>query len=187
MQDLFNDIKSCTKCPLYLTRLNAVPASVGKNYKTGGLMVIAEAPGQDEDKQGVPLVGRAGTLFNAVLSGAMMSRDDIVVTNRVRCRPPRNRLDDHPEALLQCDEWTQKELAEYQPSVVVLMGNTAMRMAYGATAKITATRGKPRKTKGIVFVPTWHPSAVLRNGGTGSSMYAQSVSDFQLAKGFIAE
>lgn len=183
-------ILKCTKCSvLSQARNSAVPAFVGKNYVKGkGLALFAEAPGADEDKLGVPMVGRAGKLMDALLLQAGMSRDDVLILNRIRCQPIRNRIQDFPDAVLSCDEWTQKELAEYDPRVVVCCGNTAMRAVFGISSNITSTRGTVRATTSAfeygarIYTATWHPSAVLRAGGLGSDMAKQSVSDLELAK-----
>lgn len=187
---LRDDILSCTKCPVLVSaRTNAVPAFVGKNYVKGkGLALFAEAPGADEDKLGIPMVGRAGKLMDALLIQAGMSRDYVLILNRIRCQPIRNRIQDFPDAVLSCDEWTQKELTEYDPRVVVCCGNTAMRAVFGVTSNITSTRHTVRSTGdeftygARLYTATWHPSAVLRAGGLGSEMAKQSVSDLALAK-----
>ena len=169
-QRLENRIKACTNCPaLVAERTHVVPAEVGSNYQYGGLAILAEAPGRDEDRSGRPLVGRAGKLMDSVLEAAGVDRSQLLLMNTVRCRPPSNRLDRHPEALLACNDWTIAELNAYQPRVVLLTGNTPMRRVYGQQSKITAVRGKPRSTSEEfeygerVWVPTWHPAYCLRN------------------------
>jgi uracil-DNA glycosylase family 4 len=187
---LVSQIQSCVKCSLWNQRTNAVPAEAGSNYKEGGLAIFAEAPGHDEDVLGRPMVGRAGKLLDGLLVAGGLSRSDVLVINRVRCRPPRNRLADAPDAIVACDEWVVKELDVYNPSVVVLTGNTSARLIFGVTTNITAIRGTVRSTIGNskfpygsrLWVPTWHPSFVLRAGGLNSGMAKQSIADITLAK-----
>ena len=155
----------------------------GANYQTGGLAIFAEAPGKDEDAQGIPMVGRRGMLLENLLRQSGSNREVALVLDRVRCRPPRNRLGDYPDALSNCDEWTRAELEYYNPSVVVLAGNTSMRAVFGVTANITAVRGTVRATSSDfqygarLWVPTFHPAAVLRNPELTSDV----ISDLQLA------
>jgi uracil-DNA glycosylase family 4 len=176
---LVSQIQSCVKCSLWNQRTNAVPAEAGSNYKEGGLAIFAEAPGHDEDVLGRPMVGRAGKLLDGLLVAGGLSRADVLVINRVRCRPPRNRLADAPDAIVACDEWVVKELDVYNPSVVVLTGNTSARLIFGVTTNI----GNSKFPYGSrLWVPTWHPSFVLRAGGLNSGMAKQSIADITLAK-----
>lgn len=181
---LSDDIRNCTRCTLYDKRTNAVPAEVGSKYQTGGIAIFAEAPGADEDRAGRPMVGRAGRLMDGLLQQAGLSREEVVILNRIRCRPVRNRVQDFPDALLACDEWVKAELNEYTPSVVVLAGNTAMRSVFGAQASITAVRGSARATSDVhpygarVWIPCFHPAAALRNPQLVQSI----VDDLRLAK-----
>jgi uracil-DNA glycosylase family 4 len=179
-----DDIRACVRCSLHDKRKNAVPAEAGSQYQRGGIAIFAEAPGADEDALGRPMVGRAGKLMDDALKEAGLSRDVVVVLNRVRCRPPRNRLQDYPDSILSCDDWVKAELDEYDPRIVVLSGNTAMRSVFGATTNITSVRGTARAT-GVdfpygsrVFVPCFHPAAALRN----SELKQTIVDDLRLAK-----
>lgn len=156
----------------------------GKNYQPGGLAIWAEAPGADEDRTGLPMLGRAGKLLDSCLAQAGLSRDDVLILNRVRCRPPRNRIQDYPDALIACDEWSEKELDIYNPSVAVLAGNTAMRAVLGPSVNITAVRGTCRQTSEDfaygkrIYIPTFHPAAALRN----PELTADIINDLRLAK-----
>src|SRR5690606_33817055 len=119
-------IRSCTKCPAMVqlrsdTSGYAVPAEVGEDYSVGGLAVICEAPGAQEAATSRPLAGRAGEVFNGLLRATKLDRRSLVLLNRVRCRPPNNRLASVPEAVPNCDEWLVKELEAYDPSVVVVI------------------------------------------------------------------
>ena len=151
--DLRTSIRTCTSCPLHETRVNATPADVGTNYRPQGLAFLAGFPGDLEDKSGVPMaVGAArygipvGVLFNQALEMAGISRSDVLVMNRVRCKPPRNRVGDFPEATVNCDPWNVAELAKHAPALVVLLGGTTVTGVFGAKAKVTQMRGVFRST-----------------------------------------
>lgn len=200
IDNLAQQISNCTNCRLAVDRGKGltVPASPGSNYQTGGIAVFLEAPGADEERQhhilasgtpiGKPLVGLAGQLMDQLLDIAGVPRKDVLVLNRIRCRPPRNRIDDYPDAVSQCDPWVIAELAAYNPSIIILSGNTALKSVFGANASITSSRGIVRSTSAEfaygarVWVPTFHPSYALRNGGLQSSIAQDIISDIQLAK-----
>lgn len=192
-------VASCTNCRLAKDREGfSVPAMPGSNYNTGGIALFLEAPGADEERMftslssgvaiGKPLVGGAGKLMNQLLTLAGMDREDVVVLNRIRCRPPRNRIADYPDAVTQCDTWVQQELMQYVPSVVVVSGNTAAKSIFGAASNITSIRGNVRQTGNTfaygqrLFIPTFHPSYALRNGGLASSIAKDIITDLKLAK-----
>ena len=186
-QELAQSVQNCTKCRLKDSRANAVPAMPGVDYKEHGLAIFAEAPGRDENAAGRPMVGRAGQLLSNLLTASGLSRNGVLILNRVRCQPPRNRLQDYPDALLGCDEWTRKELEYYNPDVVILAGNISMRAVFGVTANITTVRGTVRVTSdkfqygAKVWVPSFHPAAVLRN----PALTQDVISDITLAKSFL--
>ena len=186
-------VRMCQACPLALTRTLAVPGWVGTDYQ-GQVALMLEAPGACEDGSckhshipavaGAPLVGRNGQLMNRLLTSADMTREDLAILNRVRCQPPRNRLDDHPEAVLACEGWTVEELLAYDPKVVVLMGKTAIKAVFPKFTSVTDMRGKVRKTGpehkygSRTFVASVHPAAALRD----KSWERFIVEDLRLAK-----
>lgn len=175
--ELASAIRACNGldagCPLAAHRLAtgeyAVPAEVGVRYERGGIAVIAEAPGANEAATSRPLVGSAGKLFEGLLSDAGLTRDELVLMNRVRCRPPGNRLASAPGAVEACDEWTVVEITEYQPSVVIVMGATALASVFGTQAKVGLTRGSVRATGEAhpyghrTWIATYHPASLLPN------------------------
>lgn len=199
-QILAAQIANCTNCRLATVRGSGltVPADPGEKYQPGGVAIFLEAPGADEEKYyeslptgeniGRPLNGRSGTLMDLLLRQASLSRGEVVVLNRIRCRPPRNRIDDYPDAVSQCDSWVKKELEAYAPSVVILSGNTALKSVFGASASITSLRGVIRQTSEKfpygkrIFIPTFHPAYALRNGGINSPIAKDIISDLKLAK-----
>ncbi len=197
---LAQDIQTCTACPLHTLRATcrdgcqrdhvAVPAEVGDLYRPGGgLAIMCEAPGADETHKGRPLVGRAGDNLNAMLAMAGINRAELLLLNRVRCRPPRNRIDRWTEAVANCDRWTVRELEEYAPAVVVLMGNTAMRAVFGAEAAVTRTRGQLLMTGPVhewgarAWAVTFHPAATLYNHD--EDLLWQIAHDLQAAKALL--
>lgn len=146
-----------------------VPAEVGIHAPDRPLAIMAEAPGAQEAATSRPLVGSAGRIFDALLADAGIRRDEIVILNRVRCRPERNNLKNAPEAIPNCDKWVVAELAAYDPLVVVVMGGTALQTVFGATAKVGMTRGTARSTGAAdtygvrAWLATYHPASLLPN------------------------
>lgn len=159
-------IRACVRCPLAGLRDGvAVSADVGKRYN--GLAIMGEVPSAQEAAVGVPFVGPVGRILSQLLGDVGLTRDEIVVLNRVRCRPPRNDLKSHPEAVEACDEWTVAELTEYNPRVVVLVGATAIGSIFGASATVGETRGSVRSTGASfkygqrLWVPTYQPASLM--------------------------
>lgn len=164
---LADAIRNCRLCPLGDLRNNAVPADLGSKADTPLLAIMGEAPGAQEDEVGMPFVGPAGRILAGLLDDAGLSRAEVLVLNRVRCRPPRNDIKAYPEAVHQCDMWTAAELAVYNPKVVVLMGGTSISAIFGSTAKVGETRGQARATSedfeygARYWMPTYHPASLL--------------------------
>ena len=175
--ELAAQIRACKLCPLAETRTLGVPAWLG--YKYDGLAIMCEAPGRDEDIRGVPLVGRAGALLDTYLEAVGMQRDELLLMNRVRCRPPNNDIRSSVaiSALSVCDTWTEKELDAYTPRTIVLMGATAAKPIFG-NVSVSTGRGTYAKIGAITYVYTYHPAAALRNPELGASI----MSDLLLAK-----
>ncbi|HUU47792.1 MAG TPA: uracil-DNA glycosylase [Nitrosopumilaceae archaeon] len=148
----------CTKCDLCKTRTNAVP---GKGNFKSDVMFVGEAPGKNEDLHGEPFIGVAGKKLSAALENAGVSRDDVYITNIVKCRPPNNRV---PSKLEKdtCQEHIQKEIEIIKPKIICLLGNTAFGSVLGGT-EITKFRGKiGEKNKQLYFI-TIHPAATIYN------------------------
>lgn len=190
--ELFQGVHECRLCKLGELRLEGgylpTPALPGKNYIQGGIAVMCEAPGADEEVRGEPLIGKAGRLADQLFAGAGLLRGDILLLNRVRCRPPANKLKDWPEAVSACDRWTDAELRRYDPSVVVLMGATALTAIFGAQAKVGTSRGTfvakdDRHDWGKrLYTATYHPAAVARAGGIKSELAGLVQADLRAAK-----
>jgi DNA polymerase len=155
----------CTLCPLAETRTQVV---FGVGSSTAQLMFVGEGPGQQEDLQGEPFVGRAGKLLTQLIEGIGLTRADVYIANVVKCRPPGNR-DPLPPEIEACSPWLDRQLELIVPAVVVTLGNFATKLLLDTKLGITRLRGEefPFERAGVkaVLVPTLHPAAVLRGGG----------------------
>ena len=158
-EELENSIKDCQKCKLCTTRTNIV---FGCGKKNADIMMIGEGPGADEDKQGNPFVGKAGQLMNKAFEGVGIVRDEIYITNIVKCRPPQNRVPEDDEAKA-CLNYLRNQVILVNPKIIVLLGSTALKNILGKEYSITASRGKWIEKNGILYMPTWHPAALLRD------------------------
>ena len=152
-------IKNCQKCKLSKTRQNIVFGEGNKNTK---LMIIAEAPGYDEDKIGRPFVGKAGKLLDIVLEKVGLKREDIYISNIVKCHPPGNRNPEEEECE-KCLDYLRNQVILMKPKIIVLLGSVALKNILGKEYSITKSRGKWIKKKDIYYLPTWHPAALLRD------------------------
>lgn len=130
--------------------------------KNARLMFIGEGPGADEDEQGEPFVGKAGKLMNKAFIGLGIKRDDVYIANIVKCRPPQNRNPEKDEALA-CMDYLRSQVILVKPEIIVLLGSVALKNILGESYGITASRGKWVQKAGIMYMPTWHPAALLRD------------------------
>ena len=152
--------KQCQKCGLCETRTNVV---FGVGVPDAEVMFIGEGPGQNEDEQGEPFVGRGGKLLDKMLEAVDLDRKkNIYIANIVKCRPPQNRVpeDDEAEA---CLNYLRNQVLLVKPKIIVLLGSTALKNILVKEYGITASRGKWIEKKGILYMPTWHPAALLRD------------------------
>lgn len=148
----------CTKCDLCKTRTNSVP---GKGNFNSDVIFVGEAPGRNEDRTGEPFVGAAGKKLSAALEHAGIIRDEIYITNIVKCRPPNNRIPNNIEENT-CQEYLEQEISIIDPKIICILGNTAFKSILGG-AEITKFRGKiVRKNKQLFFL-TIHPAATIYN------------------------
>lgn len=157
--DLEKSIESCKKCKLCTNRTNIV---FGDGNKNADVMFIGEGPGADEDTQGLPFVGKAGKLMNMAFEGLGIKREDVYIANIVKCRPPQNRVPEADEAEA-CLNYLRNQVILVKPKIIVLLGSTALKNILGNELSITASRGKWIEKKGIYYMPTWHPAALLRD------------------------
>ncbi len=161
LRKLAETVTGCRKCPLHLTRTKAVP---GTGSASAAWVFVGEAPGQNEDLQGLPFVGRAGQLLNAMIFALKMTREDVFIANVIKCRPPGNR---NPaiEEVEQCKPYLDRQLAIIRPGVIVALGAVSARALLKTDEPIGRLRGKVFHygESGIPLVPTYHPAYLLRS------------------------
>jgi len=152
------DVIECTKCDLCKTRTNSVP---GKGNFKSDVIFVGEAPGKNEDEKGEPFIGIAGKKLSKALEDAGISRDDVYITNIVKCRPPKNRVPTTVERST-CQEYLKQEIATIKPKIICILGNTAFNSLLGGS-EITKFRGKLVKKDKQLYFLTVHPAATIYN------------------------
>jgi uracil-DNA glycosylase len=178
--ELEREALGCLRCPLSEGRTQVV---FGVGYPHADLMFVGEGPGEQEDRQGEPFVGRAGQLLTKLIEGIGLARADVYIANVVKCRPPGNR-DPLPFEIAQCSPFLEAQLTFIAPRVVVTLGNFATKLLLDTKEGITKLRGREFPFgDGAVLIPALHPSAVLRNGGQA---LAQARADFVIMKRALA-
>lgn len=158
-EDLESSILNCQKCRLCQNRTKIV---FGIGNKNADIMFIGEGPGADEDKQGIPFVGKAGKLMDKAFEGLGIERGNVYIANIVKCRPPSNRVPEDDEASA-CLNYLRNQVILVKPKIIVLLGSTALKNILGKEYSITSARGSWLERKGIIYMPTWHPAALLRD------------------------
>jgi uracil-DNA glycosylase len=180
--ELYEEVKTCTKCPLHETRTKAV---FGAGDADAEVMFVGEAPGAEEDRQGLPFVGRAGQLLNQMLEGIGLSRDDVFIANVLKSRPPGNR-DPQPLEIEACRPYLFEQVRLIEPRVVCTLGNFATKLLSGNPAGITRVRGTPQVHelggRTVFLLPLFHPAAALRTPAVKETLRA----DFELLPQLIA-
>jgi len=156
LERLAAEVRECTKCPLHRGRTHAVP---GEGPEDADIMFIGEGPGFHEDQQGRPFVGAAGQFLEELLNGIGLTREQVYITNVIKCRPPGNR-DPLPREVDACEPYLDRQIELIQPTVVVTLGRFSMARAF-PNARISRVHGDPRKIGGIVYYPMYHPAAAL--------------------------
>jgi uracil-DNA glycosylase len=160
--DLYREASTCTLCPLAEGRTNVV---FGNGNADADLMFVGEAPGAEEDRQGLPFVGRAGGLLDELLGGIGLTRDDVFVANVLKCRPPGNR-DPQPTEIDTCRPYLERQIELIEPRVIGTLGNFATKLLTQSNVGITRVRGTPQvHTLGgltLFVMPLLHPAAALR-------------------------
>lgn len=158
-EQLESSIVNCKRCKLCQNRTNIV---FGIGNKNADIMFVGEGPGADEDRQGLPFVGKAGQLMNKAFEGLGIDRGEVYIANIVKCRPPSNRVPENDEAEA-CLNYLRNQVILIKPKIIVLLGSTALKNILGKDYGITSSRGKWIERKGILYMPTWHPAALLRD------------------------
>ena len=156
---LTEEITNCQKCRLCAARTHAVP---GEGNPHARLMFIGEGPGRDEDLTGRPFVGRAGQLLDKMIAAIGLSREEVYIANVVKCRPPQNRAPEMDE-VAACMPYLRAQVGLIRPQVIVLLGSSALGAILGPEHRITRERGAWIERKGVFFMPTFHPAALLRD------------------------
>ncbi len=158
------EIRACKKCPLHKTRKNAVPGEGGFRKK---IMFIGEAPGKWEDIKGRPFVGAAGKYLDELLASVGLSREDVYITNIVKCRPPGNR-DPLPEEIRACAPYLERQISVMKPKIICPLGRFSAKYIlekYGFTMKsISSAQGKVYQHPEVIIIPMYHPAAALYHG-----------------------
>jgi uracil-DNA glycosylase len=159
---LYREVSSCTRCPLHETRTKTV---FGAGNADAELMFVGEAPGAEEDRQGLPFVGRAGQLLNELLGEIGLSREDVFIANVLKSRPPGNR-DPQPAEIAACEPYLFEQVRLIEPKVVCTLGNFSTKLLSGSPAGITRVRGTPQVHelggRPVFLLPLLHPAAALR-------------------------
>lgn len=174
---LLSEVSSCTKCGLHETRTKTVFSRGNPEAK---LCFVGEAPGADEDAQGVPFVGRAGQLLDKMIKAMGLDPEkDVYVCNIIKCRPPNNRRPE-PDEVAMCIPYLHEQIAQVDPKVIVALGNTSVGTLLGTTLGITRVRGTWKLYRGkIPVMPTYHPSYLLRPSPQQAEAKRQAWEDLQ--------
>lgn len=178
LQVLQDKVKDCTACELHKSRTQIV---FSRGSHEARLVIIGEAPGADEDAQGLPFVGRSGQLLDKVITSLGYDpTKDIYVMNVLKCRPPDNRRPTEEE-VITCSEFFNEQLTLVDPKLIVCLGNTATQNLLKVKEGVTKLRGQALFYKHIPVVATYHPSYLLRGGGPASPYFRDFVSDIKNA------
>jgi uracil-DNA glycosylase family 4 len=159
LEKLQSEASVCNRCNLAATR-NLV--AFGEGNSRAELMLVGEAPGENEDKTGKPFVGAAGRILNKVLDEVGIQREDIYITGVVKCRPPKNRLP-HKAERNACMPFLEQQIQIIKPRIIICLGSLAANTLIDPKAKITEVRGKWFEKNGIKLIPTYHPAAVFHD------------------------
>ena len=178
-EELKQFVDNCTHCPLSQTRNKAV---MGRGSLQAGILFIAEAPGRNEDRDGIPFTGKSGELFDELLAGAGMTREEIYLTNVVKCHPPGNR-DPRPEEQEACMRYLKYETFLLQPKIIVCLGRIAAQRIIRPDYRITREHGKFLVRKNVWLTAVYHPSAILRD----ETKRAETEADYRAIGGKLRE
>ena len=177
LETIKQQVIKCTKCDLCKTRTNSVP---GKGNFQSDVVFVGEAPGRNEDQKGEPFVGVAGKKLLAALEEAGVSREEVYITNIVKCRPPNNRVPNTNERDT-CKEYLKKEISIIKPKIICVLGNTAFNSVLGGS-EITKFRGKLVRKDNQLYFLTIHPAATIYNQQLISTLNEDIVKLFNLIR-----
>lgn len=153
------ELGDCKRCKLHKTRRHIV---FGEGSGQATLVFVGEAPGQDEDRQGRPFVGKAGQLLTRIISAIGLTREEVYITNIIKCRPPNNRNPQQDE-IVSCEPFLGKQLESIRPKIICALGTFAAQTLLETDEKISRLRGRFHEYRGIKVMPTYHPAFLLRN------------------------
>ena len=184
-EQLKSDLMKCKKCDLYKTVRNKV---IGYGNRDARIMLIGEAPGANEDREGKPFIGRAGEKLTQMLGYIGLKRDDVYITNVVKCRPPQN-ADPQKEWIIACNEFLDREIEIVKPEYILTLGRFASRIILNMELTMGQFSGNHYKLKnGIIVVPTYHPSSLLIQKGERKEITRKKVAnDLKLLKSLMGE
>jgi len=172
------EIAACSKCQLSKTRNKTVP---GEGNADADIMFIGEAPGANEDIEGIPFCGAAGKFLDEMLASIDLKRSDIFIGNTVKCRPPENR-DPQDEEKAACRPYLEAQIKAINPKIIVCLGRHAAASLLPGMPSISKIHGKAlRRPNGIIYLPLYHPAAALHNGGLRGTL----IEDFQKLTGIL--
>ena len=160
LQSIREDIGDCVRCKLCTLGRKQIVFGVGN--PNADLMFVGEAPGRDEDIQGIPFVGRAGQKLTQIIEAIGMKREDVYIANVIKCRPPENR-NPEPDEVEQCEPFLFRQIDTIKPKVIVALGTFAAKSLLKSTDSISRLRGRVYDYRGAKLVPTFHPAFLLRN------------------------
>jgi DNA polymerase len=160
LQDIRTDLGDCTRCKLHTLGRRQIVFGVGN--PTAGLMFVGEAPGRDEDVQGIPFVGRAGQLLTKMIEAIGLRREDVYIANVIKCRPPENR-NPEPDEVASCEPFLFRQVGAIAPTVIVALGTFAAQALLKTQEPISRLRGRVFKYGGARLIPTFHPAFLLRS------------------------
>jgi DNA polymerase len=174
------DIGDCTRCKLHTLGRTQVVFGVGN--PEADLMFVGEAPGADEDEQGIPFVGRAGQLLTKIIEAISLTRDDVYIANIIKCRPPQNR-NPEPDEVATCEPFLFRQVDVIKPKVIVALGKYAAQTLLRSETPISRLRGQVLEYRGAKLVPTFHPAYLLRNPSSKREVWE----DMKLVKRLLTE
>jgi DNA polymerase len=167
LSDIRADIGDCQRCQLAAGRKTIV---FGQGHPQARLMFVGEAPGADEDEQGLAFVGKAGQLLTKIIEAIGMKREDVFIANVLKCRPPGNR-NPEPDEIIQCQPFLERQIESIRPEVLVGLGKFGAHWLLKTAEPITRLRGRLGEYKGIKVMPTYHPAYLLRNPGAKKEVW----------------
>jgi DNA polymerase len=159
LDEIRRELGDCQRCKLCRGRNTIV---FGSGNPRAELVFVGEGPGEEEDRQGVPFVGKAGQLLTKMIEAMKFTRDDVYICNVVKCRPPNNR-NPEPDEIEACEPFLKAQLSSIRPKVIVGLGKFAVQTLLRETTPITRMRGQWRTYEGIPLMPTFHPAYLLRS------------------------